>query len=271
MTGAGDVADVPYIAAWYSRFAASTARDQSPLYREWARAVADDVELLTLLSSLERPKRQPHLVFAASRLLGAPEEGFDAWRAWMVENWDDVKREASARTTQTNEPGRLAALLPLLAGIEGPLALLEVGASAGLCLYPDRYSYEYEVAGNGGMDAGNGGVDGGELGGMSGSIHRIDPADGHSPVVLHCAVTGPAPLLTTLPEVVWRAGIDLEPLDVADDEDVRWLEMLVGPEQLAFVRPSRLSAKTRPCWCAGMSPSNSRRSPHRLLPMRPSW
>jgi hypothetical protein len=224
MTGAGDVADVPYIAAWYSRFAASTVPDQSPLYREWARAVADDVELLTLLSTLERPKRQPHLVFAVSRLLGAPEEGFDAWRAWMIAHWDDVQREASVRTTQTNEPGRLAALLPLLAGIEGPLALLEVGASAGLCLYPDRYSYEYEVAGNGG-------VDGGELGGMPGSIHRIDPADGPSTVVLRSTVTGPAPLPTSLPQVVWRAGIDLEPLDVADAEDVRWLEMLVGPEQ----------------------------------------
>jgi hypothetical protein len=219
VTGVGDVADVPYIAAWYSRFAASTAPDQSSLYKEWARGVADDTELLTLLSSLERPKRQPHLVFAVSRLLGAPEEGFESWRAWMVAHWDDVQREASVRTTQTNEPGRLAALLPLLAGIEGPLALLEVGASAGLCLYPDRYSYEYE---------------------LEGFTRRIDPADGPSRVVMHCAVTGPAPLPVTLPEVVWRAGIDLEPLDVADADDVRWLEMLVGPEQ--HDRRSRIRA-----------------------------
>src|SRR3712207_7397840 len=39
---------------------------------------------------------------------------------------------------------RCAALLPALATIDGPLALVEVGASAGLCLYPDRYGYEYD-------------------------------------------------------------------------------------------------------------------------------
>lgn len=35
-------------------------------------------------------------------------------------------------------------LLPVLARLPQPLALLEVGASAGLCLYPDCYSYRYD-------------------------------------------------------------------------------------------------------------------------------
>ena len=56
----------------------------------------------------------------------------DALRAVMLE-----------RSTQTNEPGRCAALLPVLAGLPEPLALLEVGASAGLCLLPDFYGYDY--------------------------------------------------------------------------------------------------------------------------------
>jgi hypothetical protein len=47
------------------------------------------------------------------------------------------------RRTQTNEPARCATLLPLLALLPQPLALLEIGASAGLCLLPDLYSYKY--------------------------------------------------------------------------------------------------------------------------------
>ena len=34
-----------------------------------------------------------------------------------------------------------------------------------------------------------------------------------------------------LPPVVWRAGVDLSPVDVTDDESVRWLETMVWPEQ----------------------------------------
>jgi hypothetical protein len=33
-----------------------------------------------------------------------------------------------------------------------------------------------------------------------------------------------------LPEVVWRAGLDLNPLDVTDAADLDWLEALTWPE-----------------------------------------
>jgi hypothetical protein len=39
------------------------------------------------------------------------------------------------------------------------------------------------------------------------------------------------PLPSAAPEIAWRAGLDLNPLDVRDDEDVRWLESLIWPEQ----------------------------------------
>ena len=38
----------------------------------------------------------------------------------------------------------LRALVTALADIAGPVGLVEVGSSAGLCLYPDRYSYEFD-------------------------------------------------------------------------------------------------------------------------------
>ena len=43
--------------------------------------------------------------------------------------------------TQTNEVGRCAVILPALPA--APIALIEVGASAGLCLLFDKYQYDY--------------------------------------------------------------------------------------------------------------------------------
>jgi hypothetical protein len=199
--------DAPYIADWYRRFADNEAHGQSAIYEGWARGVAADATVLDLLATLPRPKRQPNLIFAVSRLLGAPEGPYREWADWLHERWTDVAAETAQRMTQTNEPRRCASLLPTLAALEGPLALLEVGASAGLCLYPDRYSYRYD------------------------DRDQLDPIDGASEVVLECATTGAVPFPVQMPEVVWRAGIDLNPLSVDNDADMHWLETLVWPEQ----------------------------------------
>jgi hypothetical protein len=37
------------------------------------------------------------------------------------------------------------------------------------------------------------------------------------------------PLPHALPQVAWRAGLDIEPVDVTDDDAVRWLELLIWP------------------------------------------
>jgi hypothetical protein len=47
--------------------------------------------------------------------------------------------------------------------------------------------------------------------------------------VLGCAATGIAPP-AHLAEVVWRAGLDLNPLDLTNPADVAWLEALIRPE-----------------------------------------
>ena len=53
-----------------------------------------------------------------------------------------------------------------------------------------------------------------------------------SDIVLRCAVTGPVPLPDRLPEVVWRAGLDLNPLFPSRADDRRWLASLIWPEQI---------------------------------------
>jgi hypothetical protein len=129
------------IASQYADFAAREAYGVSPAYERLSLTVAHDDEVLALLGALPQAKRQPNLLFGVVRLLGGPVEDPAAFRAYTVANWPAIEAQMRIRATQTNEAGRCAVLLPLLAALPQPLALLEVGASAGLCLYPDRYGY----------------------------------------------------------------------------------------------------------------------------------
>ncbi|QIG40012.1 DUF2332 domain-containing protein [Microbacterium sp. 4R-513] len=189
----------------FARFATDEAPGRSDVYEAWAAGVASDAGTASLLARIPASRRQPPLVFAVTRLLGAPLGGFAAWSQWLGANIDAVVVESGRRGLQTNEPLRCAALLPALSTIEGPIALLEIGASAGLCLYPDRYSYRYR----------------------GDRTVSLDPADGESAVILECDLRGAAPL--GMPEVVWRAGLDLDPLDAGDPSDRRFLTTLVWP------------------------------------------
>ncbi|MGH3331920.1 MAG: DUF2332 domain-containing protein [Nocardioidaceae bacterium] len=191
----------------YAAFAVRQAHGQSPCFEEWALHVAQDDQVLRRLAELPEPKRQPNLVFAAARWHGVQAGPYSTLRRSLLDDWAAIKATILKRSTQTNEAGRCATLLPLLSQVSGPVALLEVGAAAGLCLYSDRYSYRYS----------------------DGTV--LHPASGPSDVELTCEVSGNVPLPTSLPQVVWRAGIDLNPLDVRDDEDTAWLQTLVWPEQ----------------------------------------
>ncbi len=191
------------IAERYRDFAAF-ARDDSPCFDAWALGVAEDAEVRAWLARLPRIKQQPNLVFAAARWHGAPAPApYDALREVLL-GPEDLTGTILARSTQTNEAGRLATLTPVLASYAGPLALVEVGASAGLCLYPDRYDYHWPPLG--------------ELVGSGGPS-------------LTCVAQGGMPVPGQHPEVAWRGGVDLNPLDVTDADATDWLTTLVWPEQ----------------------------------------
>lgn len=202
------------VAQQYLNFAVA-ARDESPCFADWASGVAGDQDVLTLLGTLPTVKRQPNLVFAAARWVGVPAPSpYAAFRGGLLGSWPAIRTTILERSTQTNEVGRLATLVPAFAQLERqsdrPLALLEVGASAGLCLYPDRYGYAWTTE------------DG---------IVSTRPDVGQDGPTLECTVSGPAPLPARPPVVAWRGGVDLNPLDVYDEDAMAWLENLVWPEQ----------------------------------------
>jgi hypothetical protein len=187
-------------AATYTEFADREAYGVSPTYERLSRAVARDTQIHELLEAVPEAKRQPNLLFGVVRLLGGPVDDPVAFHDFTVARWEQIAANLRVRATQTNEPGRCAVLLPVLEKLPQPLALLEVGASAGLGLYPDRYAYRYG-----------------------------DHALGSGGPVLECELTGTDPP-SRLPEVVWRAGLDLNPLRVTDPDDVGWLDALIWPE-----------------------------------------
>jgi hypothetical protein len=202
----------------------------SPLYQALARVVTADDELLEL-AALVRDGQQPANMFMAAThmvVLGEPDLAFA--RFFPTVAGDDVKppvgaaaeyaafcavhRDALAallrtRLVQTNEPARSGAIRLALHAIgqrtQGPVAFLEIGASAGVLLRFDRWA----------IDIGD---------------RRFGPAD--APLTLRTSWRGPGspPDLDALPPLRERLGIDLHPIAVTDPEDRRWLRALVWPE-----------------------------------------
>ncbi len=181
-------------AEWYRHFGTVDAPGNSACYAGWSVGIAEDAELIRRIEEWPYNKRQPLLMLAAARYLGAQISPYADFRNFLDAHWADISGIVLSRATQTNEAGRCASLLPSLARIaaaEGrPLALIEVGASAGLALFPDRYGYEF--------------VAGGSVGGAASTVHRLVPASappGTFPV-LRCTVSGPVPVPVELPRVV---------------------------------------------------------------------
>ena len=205
----------------YRQFAETECRGYSEAYYRLSLAVADADEVIGFLTAM--PVIHPNLFFASIQFLtgpgGMPATAADL-RGFLTERGGDVAAVMRSRRTQTNEVGRCAVVLPALP--PGPLALVEVGASAGLCLLLDRFCYEYGST---------------RLGVVS------------SPVHIRCAAAGPVPLPSAIPAIVWRQGLDLRPVDVNDEEANRWLLACVWadhPERRQTLRAVLELARTQP-------------------------
>ena len=183
----------------YQRFAELECKGYSGLYEALALAVAADDELAGFLAGMSND--QPNLFFASVQFLTGPArmpKTGEELRLLVRERGAEITDLMRTRRTQTNEVGRCAVLLPALP--PGPLALVEVGASAGLCLLLDQFSYEL------------------------GSKRIGRPS---ATVRLRCGVTGPVPIPAALPRIAWRRGLDLNPVDVHDEDAIRWLQACV--------------------------------------------
>lgn len=220
------------VAEAYRRWAANEAGERSPRYADWALGVADDPALPSLLAELEPIKRQPNLLFAAARFEGVPVAPWAEVRDMVVGAWPAIRSCMLARMTQTNEARRMATLLPAIAHLEGPIALVEVGAAAGLCLYPDRWRFRF------------------------GPGRTLGDA---SLPLLETEASPSTPVPRAAPQVAWRGGIDLQPLDPAEPDTKAWLEALVWPDATGAVDGARVDRVRTGIAIARREPADVRR------------
>lgn len=207
----------------------------SPLYVHLAQQCAQDRDMLALIARIDNVPPM-NLLFGAVKLILTRDDALAAWyphlagegardvdadvyptfRAFALEHAEFVEEVGRTRRTQTNEVGRGAALMPwiateaqrlnrLCATPGAPVHLVDVGASAGINLCLDRFDYSYSGQ----------------------RVAALRPASAR--VMLECENRGRFTLPIAPPGVGERIGLDLNPLDVTDPEQVAWLEALVWP------------------------------------------
>jgi hypothetical protein len=218
---------------YWDFFSREAATLNATLYVRFAQGIKGDVELRAL-SALARPG-QPHanMLFAAVHILllrGAHHalrafypnlsnsvpsgDPFPAFRDFCRTHKSELAVILAARVTNTNEVSRSALLYPAFVALAKktpqPLHLIEIGPSAGLNLYWDRYGYRYTK--NGELVAA----------GAPGAKLVIDtPLKGD-----HVPPLGPPPSVSK------RIGLELHPVDLDNEDDRDWLKALVWPDHL---------------------------------------
>ena len=208
-----------------------SSSNSSPLYAQLSLEIAADPAILSLVAAADLSQQVSNLLLGAVHFLllsgvASPladyypsltpnprprQEAYPSFRAFCLEHADTIRQMVTTQRVQTNEVQRCTALLPAFGIVakrsgDRPLALVEIGPSAGLHMLWDKYGYDYGEAGR----AGN----------------------RESPVQLLCTPQGKLrpPLPDPLPTVADRIGIDLAPVDVRNDMAIRWLRALIWPE-----------------------------------------
>ncbi|MCL1700471.1 DUF2332 domain-containing protein [Lysinibacillus sp. Bpr_S20] len=213
----------------FRTFAKNECENSSPLYEHLAIKIADDDELLNIATFIPQGQPVPNLLLAGVQyLLSSSEdelvhfypsltttpkalnEVYPVFKAFVLSHSDELKTLFQEKLVQTNEIRRCSYLYPMMTEIyerhKKPLAFIEIGASAGLQLGMDQYNYCYN--------------------------QQLHINNSNSDFVLSSENRGqPLPAsITNTPVVCKRVGIDLNPIDIHNEEELRWLEALIWPE-----------------------------------------
>lgn len=222
--------DIAQLSKQFQVFAKRECEGSSELYEYLSYEIAKDDEILELSSHARKGQPIPNLLFGAVHCLllkgnnhilkeyypsivehpKVVQESYIHFKKFCQINRSEIISMIEIKLVQTNETKRCAYLYPVFSHIYNqtnkPLALIEIGTSAGLQLFWDKYRYSYnsdEVFG-----------------------------DSHSDVHIKAEIRGGRipKLNSKVPPVTHRFGLDLHINDVSNVEDSLWLNALIWPE-----------------------------------------
>ena len=225
----------------FLRFAQMEARGKSALYESWCLQLIGDEQLLNLATNIPVDQPKPNLFFASVQYLSykkhdplirffqeTPSIDFEASFFQLKRFCRSYERELielfQIKLVQTNEVNRASYLYPIFSLIyekeKKPLTLIEIGTSAGLLLNVDQYRYEVNEQGK-----------------------IITYGAVKSQLTIHAKNLGtPLPKLNG-PVVKNRIGFDLNCLNLQNEEDLKWLQALIWPEQKGRIQNLQLAAE----------------------------
>ena len=198
-------------------------RGGSRLYASLSRSLADDPIVAAIVGDRRPRWEAPLRLFGGVHYLelsGVVQHPWGKLRGVLEANREWLTRFVAEHPVQTNEVQRCWGLLPaFLAVADGrPLDLVELGPSAGLNLFWDRYRYRY---GDGTW------------------------GDPNAALVLSgvCEPGPPRDLFEKEVAVRTRTGIDRRPVDVTTDHGARLLEAFVWADQAERLERVRLAVE----------------------------
>ena len=227
--GGGIGLSITRLSEIFKRFASVECKGSCSLYEFLSYQIAEDDELLSIAEVVPKGQPVPNLFFGAVHYLllkgsqhplrsyypsitesvGEMEDSFRYFKDFCLKNKEEISLILQTKRVQTNEVRRCSYLYPsfnyMYELTKKPLALIEIGTSAGLQLFWDQYAYSYgtdEFIGN-----------------------------THSNVHIHSEIRGDRkPLLSAKPApVTMRTGVDLRIVDLSDPEEFLWLKALIWP------------------------------------------
>jgi hypothetical protein len=223
---------------YWDFFIADARKIASPLYARFGEGIREDEDLKALAARAQKGQPHGNMILGAVHFLllrGAehplrrhypdlnerPLEGEDPFpklRDFIDRHRDAVAHLIETRVTNTNEVGRSAVLhagfRALAKASDKPLHLVEIGPSAGLNMIWDRYGVRYIRDGA--------------------AVATINP---DASLMIDCELRGGrTPPFDVTPRVAGRVGLELNPVDLANDDDRDWLRALMWPDQVPRLR-----------------------------------